>query len=169
MIPDFKTYISESIWADIYDRSTGDSVRKEDDVDLMDQDQLFDYLNAHYKVNYRGFHISKKNEFGEKYLTVPITTGFFMNSCFTLSLEYKKNRKIVDFSKSFKEEQPEIYKMIEEKYKLIEKRIGRFTNVVVCPPEGMETTNKFYLEVLDFIIGLKSDDKIENEIITEKI
>ena len=30
MIPDFKTYITESIWSDIQDRSAGDTVRKED-------------------------------------------------------------------------------------------------------------------------------------------
>jgi hypothetical protein len=30
MIPDFKTYIGESIWSDIQKRSTGDVVRKED-------------------------------------------------------------------------------------------------------------------------------------------
>ena len=32
MIPDFKTYINESIWSDIQDRSSGDTVRKEDMV-----------------------------------------------------------------------------------------------------------------------------------------
>ena len=30
MIPDFKTYIKESIWSDIQDRSSGDTIRKED-------------------------------------------------------------------------------------------------------------------------------------------
>ena len=30
MIPDFKTFIKESIWSDIQDRSAGDTVRKED-------------------------------------------------------------------------------------------------------------------------------------------
>ena len=30
MIPDFKTFIKESIWSDIQDRSAGDSIRKED-------------------------------------------------------------------------------------------------------------------------------------------
>ena len=30
MIPDFKTFISESIWSDIQDRSSGDTVREED-------------------------------------------------------------------------------------------------------------------------------------------
>ena len=31
MIPDFKTYIKESIWSDIQDRSSGETVRKEDE------------------------------------------------------------------------------------------------------------------------------------------
>lgn len=30
MIPDFKTFISESIWSDMQDRSSGETVRKED-------------------------------------------------------------------------------------------------------------------------------------------
>ena len=31
MIPDFKTFIKESIWSDMQDRSAGDTIRKEDD------------------------------------------------------------------------------------------------------------------------------------------
>ena len=31
MIPDFKTFIKESIWSDMQDRSSGDTIRKEDD------------------------------------------------------------------------------------------------------------------------------------------
>ena len=31
MIPDFKTFIKESIWSDIQDRSMGKTVRKEDE------------------------------------------------------------------------------------------------------------------------------------------
>ena len=30
MIPDFKTYIKESIWSDIQDRSSGETIREED-------------------------------------------------------------------------------------------------------------------------------------------
>ena len=32
MIPDFKTYIGESVWSDIHKRSNGESVRKEDEI-----------------------------------------------------------------------------------------------------------------------------------------
>ena len=48
MIPDFKTFISESIWSDIQDRSSGDTVRKEDDVNLLDRDEFYDYLKNKY-------------------------------------------------------------------------------------------------------------------------
>ena len=48
MIPDFKTFISESIWSDIQDRSAGDTVRKEDDVNLLDRDEFYDYLKNKY-------------------------------------------------------------------------------------------------------------------------
>ena len=30
MIPDFKTFIKESIWSDMQDRGAGDAVKKED-------------------------------------------------------------------------------------------------------------------------------------------
>ena len=48
MIPDFKTFISESIWSDMQDRSTGKIVRKEDDVNLMSEEDFCDYLNDNY-------------------------------------------------------------------------------------------------------------------------
>ena len=32
MIPDFKTFIKESIWSDMQDRSSGEIVRQEDEI-----------------------------------------------------------------------------------------------------------------------------------------
>ena len=49
MIPDFKTYIKESIWSDIQDRSSGEQVRQEDDVDRFGYEEFFVYLTEHYK------------------------------------------------------------------------------------------------------------------------
>ena len=44
MIPDFKTYINESIWSDIQDRSAGDTVRKEDLITTNEelQDKIYE-------------------------------------------------------------------------------------------------------------------------------
>lgn len=49
MIPDFNTYLKESIWSDIQDRSTGETVRKEDDVDRFGYEDFFVYLTEHYQ------------------------------------------------------------------------------------------------------------------------
>ena len=49
MIPDFKTFIKESIWSDMQDRSAGDAVRKEDDINILDCDELYDYIFDLYK------------------------------------------------------------------------------------------------------------------------
>ena len=48
MIPDFKTFIKESLWSEIQDRSSGDAIRKEDDVNLLDRDEFYDYLKNKY-------------------------------------------------------------------------------------------------------------------------
>ena len=44
MIPDFKTFIKESIWSDMQDRSAGETVRKEDDIDNLDTYEFIEYL-----------------------------------------------------------------------------------------------------------------------------
>ena len=57
MIPDFKTFIKESIWSDIQDRSMGKTVREEDYVSYSDLnnkdctvDLLYKYLINNYEV-----------------------------------------------------------------------------------------------------------------------
>ena len=43
----FSTLV-ESIWSDIQDRSTGNVVRKEDDVNLLDYDTFGEYIRRIY-------------------------------------------------------------------------------------------------------------------------
>ena len=54
MIPDFKTYIGESVWTDMQKRSSGEDIRQEDDIDLLDIDGLYDYIDTHYKQSAKG-------------------------------------------------------------------------------------------------------------------
>ena len=41
--------LSESIWSDMQDRSSGETVRKEDDIDHLDYEEFFIYLTEHYQ------------------------------------------------------------------------------------------------------------------------
>jgi hypothetical protein len=73
MIPDFKTYIKESIWSDIQDRSTGEVVRKED------ENKCTDYAKKYAPVVMKAIQdagLGKKlysNEFGS---TMFFDSGF---------------------------------------------------------------------------------------------
>ena len=51
MIPDFKTFIKESIWSDMEDRGSGDQAKKEDEVMLMDGERFYEYLNERYSID----------------------------------------------------------------------------------------------------------------------
>ena len=44
-----KKHINESIWSDIQDRSMGKTVRKEDDINVLDCDELYDYIYSLYE------------------------------------------------------------------------------------------------------------------------
>lgn len=49
MIPDFKTYINESIWSDMEDRGTGEIQKNEDNLELLDLAGLLDWFKSHYE------------------------------------------------------------------------------------------------------------------------
>ena len=49
VIKTFSEFINESIWSDMQDRSAGETVRKEDDIDLLDYEEFFVYLTEHYQ------------------------------------------------------------------------------------------------------------------------
>jgi hypothetical protein len=58
MIPDFKTYIKESLWTDIQSRSAGDTVRKEDSIELLDMVGLYEYILSHYELTDNRFEMT---------------------------------------------------------------------------------------------------------------
>jgi hypothetical protein len=41
--------VNESVWTDMQKRSSGEDIRKEDDIDNMDYEEFFVYLTEHYK------------------------------------------------------------------------------------------------------------------------
>ena len=44
MVKKFEEFIRESLWTDIQRRSAGDTIRKEDDVNILDCEGLFNYI-----------------------------------------------------------------------------------------------------------------------------
>lgn len=72
MIPDFNTFIKESIWSDIHKRSNGESVRKEDDINNLDRDGLYDYIYDIYEQTSEFPRPLKSQTPGCKYFSIGI-------------------------------------------------------------------------------------------------
>jgi len=160
--------VNESAWGDMMRRGSGEEIRKEDDIDLIDQDQFYEYLKKHYKVDYKTFDIDSRDDWFH-FIDVPFRKGESSNSCYALYLDYKKTGKEVTFSVELEKNSPEIVRKLIQKYNIVKKRSQRSFTISVLPPEGQEVTNSFYLEVLDYIIELKDTLTDPEEIIVTKI
>lgn len=159
MIPDFKTYVGESVWADLHKRSNGSVVRKEDYLD-----DIYNYITSKYHVSYvnmddieyKDGHIHiplfKILTLGA-YASVDIEMGYVLFS--TINVNTYKSSTMKQAIKPFKNELNNLYDKIIDTYS---PDISEF--------DGMQhwvdfkinkTTKEFCEEFIDFILNTVSD------------
>ena len=149
--------IQESIWSNINKRSEGISMRKEDDIDLMDTERLYQYVISKYRIlpGCTAYKITRTDR------VIDCNPIVFSEKTFNT---YKLSYRGID------DGDPKI---------LIDKKIGRSKNVLnllkanfkveeyhtfysfepdwysLRPlDDGRHITNRFYLEVLDTFINI---------------
>ena len=160
--------LSESIWSDMQDRSAGDTVRKEDDVNLLDSDGLCDYINKHYKRIAPFAFIANIGGM----LSVPIIRGT-VHICVWYSPESKI--KTVSIGDGMISQVDGLLNLLYDNFSIKEingeNNDGEYTTLYwVYPKDGSEVTNKFFIDVIDFLLEnipnspkyKKSIKKIEN-------
>ena len=160
--------LSESIWSDMQDRSAGDTVRKEDDVNLLDSDGLYDYINKHYK---RIAPFAFITNIGGM-LSVPIIRGTVHN-CVWYSPE--SEIKAVSIGDGMISQVDGLLNLLYDNFSIKEingeNNDGEYTTLYwVYPKDGSEVTNKFFIDVIDFLLEnipnspnyKKSIKKVEN-------
>ena len=160
--------LSESIWSDMQDRSAGETVRKEDDVNLLDSDGLYDYINKHYK---RIAPFAFITNIGGM-LSVPIIRGTVHN-CVWYSPE--SEIKAVSIGDGMISQVDGLLNLLYDNFSIKEingeNNDGEYTTLYwVYPKDGSEVTNKFFIDVIDFLLEnipnspkyKKSIKKIEN-------
>ena len=159
--------ITESIWSDIQDRSMGKTVRKEDDVNLMSGEDFCDYLNYNYICKdgyktYRIYYVSK---------ALHITAlKKFINVSYNIKYDYKTN--MIYLNDDIEDFVPELCKKIKENFKVVKKRVGdSYTKFIIYPSDGSECTNRFFVEVINFIIDNADENVLllKNKHINESI
>ena len=153
--------IMESVWSDIHRRSNGIQVKKEDDINLLDQDGLFDYIQEHYEpLSEYCFDNDHTPLYRANEIDIPYLLPYIASYAFTASLRFEKLGKVLTISKDIKDEAPDVYKLIEDNYTLSD--FGHFL-FCVYPKTGQNNiTNSFFIGFLDFLIdNVKDTDKQE--------
>ena len=151
--------ITESIWSDMQDRSAGITQRKEDDVNLMSGEDFCDYLNDNY-ISKRKYKITYSEH--SKGIYIPILDKFIS---VLLNLSYNYNSNTITMNDDVESLCPELCKMIKKKFKVDKEYVSStYTKFIIYPSDGSECTNRFFVDVLDFII----DNADENELLLKK-
>ena len=139
--------IIESIWSDMQDRSTGKIVRKEDDINLMSGEDFCDYLNDNYiskdghKIIYDDIYKRIRTSILKKFIAVS----------FSITYDYKSN--IITMNDEVESLCPELCKKIKENFKVDKEYVNiGYTQFIISPSDGSECTNRFYVDVINFII-----------------
>ena len=158
--------ITESIWSDMQDRSAGDVVRKEDDINLLDETGLLNYMKKVYMPPSPNDDLQ--------------IIGGGVNSGTIIASLFKTNEGHYNIIyQKMSESNPEITfpvcpdsgieDLLKEHYTVIS--IPRYDNKIyyIKPKDGSKITNKFFLEIIDFILDtIKDDDNIYQVIFKKK-
>lgn len=139
--------IIESIWSDMQDRSAGITQRKEDDVNLMSGEDFCDYLNDNY-ISKDGHKIIYREDTKNIFMSI---LKKFTSVSFSITYNYKSN--IITMNDEIESLFPELCKMIKEKFKVDKEYVNtNYTKFIISPSDGSECTNRFFVEVINFII-----------------
>ena len=151
--------IIESIWSDMQDRSAGEIVRKEDDVNLMSGEDFCDYLNDNYiskdshKIIYDDIYKRIRTSILKKFIAVS----------FSITYSYKNNT--ITMNDEVESLFPELCKMMKENFKVDKEYVNiNYTKFIISPSDGSECTNRFFVDVINFII----DNGDENMLLIKK-
>ena len=149
--------ITESIWGDVQRRGMGIQKKKEDDVNIMDKDMLFEYLENRYEP----VPSSKWKDFidsDSQRIFVTVLEPEIASYAYNVSLEfpYRKEGKVVLMSNDLLQDCRDIYKLLKDNYDL---SYYSRTMFAISPVDKSEVTNKFYIDVIDFLIDNMADDE----------
>lgn len=142
--------MNESVWADLHSRGIGETEREEDDVNLLNKEGLLDYLKSHYSID--GDSIRSSFHSIEVPVLKPAFLGKYGWGAATVSLDYKPDgKKEVTIFDGFPDYFEYVFKRLNKEYPIYHDSGVSF---VIQPKSAKEEcTNKFFIEVIDFIIN----------------
>ena len=149
--------LSESIWSDIQDRSSGETVRKEDDINRLDIDGLFEYINDNYKnLSHREAWVSKHDT--GSFIHIPMFKRY--NRLYSIYLKFKTDKISEIQIEANRKTCSEFISIVEEKYNIDDN--GGF-GIITITSKTDEFTNQDAIYIIDTIIENSSDPAIQKK------
>ena len=142
-IKSFKKFIEESIWSDIQDRSSGDTVRKEDDINTLDLNEFYAYIKDQYKTKVEYIDLDAMGGENGDVLSVDITENVI--------LFYKPKRGHILLSWSRVKIPMPFFDELIDRFKVENPHSMR---KIITEKDG-SCTNKTFVDVIDFFLGHK--------------
>ena len=144
MIPNFRTFLKESVWMDIHKRSVGDADRMEEDIDILDLHDFGIYLDKIYRpVN-------------QKFLAASYVTEYESSEGFLLCVHICENKNSNYVNAFYNGTQVSLIRAFGKPW--YEDLNNNFhvsittSNFIITPKDGSEVTNSFFIEVVDFML-----------------
>ena len=139
--------LSESIWSDIQDRSSGQQIRKEDDIEHLDRDGMFEYIYDIYEQdpNIQAKALTSGPSDCDQYFSLPMFV--FDYALYRVAAHYinGKINRIILFANS--DDCQEFYKELTDNFKVFVRPNG---SREIEAKDGT-ISNKLLLDVIDVI------------------
>jgi hypothetical protein len=152
--------LSESVWSDIHKRSNGESVRKEDDINLLKMDDMISYIYTVYDKNPDFNANAHRTEISDEVDACSIPMFVYDRDLHRMSIRYIKNgsptniRLITDINSC-----KEFFDKLNDKFKLDLPKYNFGTDHIDIQAKDGTVSNTLVIDVIDTIIdGIESSN-----------
>jgi hypothetical protein len=152
--------IEESIWSDIQKRSSGETIRKEDDVNLLDITEFYKYLLDRYYILINPLVDRIKMSTSYNYIFTPIIHHPNHNDIIYGVYYSFRFKNQVYIPQQFLDVFPDLEDKIKSRFKIKIRYTITGISVFIKNPDDSECTNKFYIDVIEFLMK-NVDDKLK--------
>ena len=157
--------IVESTWGDIARRAEGEQIRKEDDINHLDSEDLYEYLKKIYK-EFDSFQSIKLHPTMNT-ISVPIFVQGFKP--YRVFFEFDNEEIFIEYTMPYAI--TGFFSKLRGKFHLqqYDTKQGMPAKFYIFPKDGSDITNRFFIEVIDFLLDCipNSDDKCIERVVNE--
>ena len=141
--------LKESVWQGILDRGTGETIKKEDELNNKSPEEFVDYLKDHYVIN--DHRVSDIKYILNRFINIPIAVVGGGKYIYTWNLTFNSDIGELTIPSDLKHNAKKLWPKLIKKFKLHD-------NGSIAFVKDKSINNTYALEFIDFIIDNIDDN-----------